>query len=118
MGRTALFATDAAIPAMVTALSTAALTECFSSTTVWTAKEACMRFHTMGSGCGFGFGSGWGWPSAAFFWMGPGWPCGPDRDRWIRMLEEYQRDLEQAAADVADLIRRIREDTSSEPTSA
>jgi hypothetical protein len=103
---------------MVTALSTAALTECFSSTTVWTAKEACMRFHTMGSGCGFGFGSGWAWPSAGFFWMGPGCPCGPDRDRWISMLEEYQRDLEQAAADVGDLIRRIREDTSSEPTSA
>jgi hypothetical protein len=34
------------------------------------------------------------------------------------MLEEYQRHLEQAAADVADLIRRVREDTSTEPTSA
>jgi hypothetical protein len=49
--------------------------------------------------------------------MGPGWPCGPERDRWIRVLEEYQRDLEQAAADVADLIRRAREETSTEPTS-
>ena len=47
---------------------------------------------------------------------GPGWPCGPERDRWIRMLEDYQNDLEQAAADVADLIRRIREDAGSETT--
>jgi hypothetical protein len=28
----------------------------------------------------------------------------------VRTLEDYQRDLEQAAADVADLIRRLRED--------
>jgi hypothetical protein len=28
----------------------------------------------------------------------------------VRVLEDYQRDLEQAAADVADLIRRLRED--------
>jgi hypothetical protein len=32
------------------------------------------------------------------------------------MLEDYQNDLEQAAADVADLIRRIREDAGSETT--
>jgi hypothetical protein len=75
-----------------------------------------MRFHTMGSGCGFG--SAWAWPGAGFFWTGPGWPCDPEPDRWIRLLEEYQHDLEQAAANVADLIRRVREDTSTEPTSA
>jgi hypothetical protein len=107
MGGTALFATDVAIRPMVDALA---------ATTLRARKEACMRFHTMGSGCGFG--SAWAWPGAGFFWTGPGWPCGPERDRWIRMLEEYQRDLEQAAADVADLIRRVREDTSTEPTSA
>jgi hypothetical protein len=28
----------------------------------------------------------------------------------VRILEDYQRDLEQAAADVADVIRRFRED--------
>jgi hypothetical protein len=28
----------------------------------------------------------------------------------MRILEDYQRDLEQAAADVADLIRRLGED--------
>jgi hypothetical protein len=33
------------------------------------------------------------------------------------MLEEYQHDLEQAAADVANLIRRVREDTRTEPSS-
>lgn len=90
---------------MVAALAVATLRE---------RNEVCMRFHTMGSGCGFG--SAWAWPSAGFFWAGPGWPCGPDRDRWIRMLEEYQHDLEQAAADVADLIRRVREDTGSDTT--
>jgi hypothetical protein len=52
---------------------------------------------------------------AGFFWTGPGWPCGPERDRWIHVLEEYQHDLEQAAADVADVIRRVREDTGSGP---
>jgi|RhiMetdeSRZDD1v2_1073273.scaffolds.fasta_scaffold869792_2 hypothetical protein len=90
---------------MVAALAAATLTE---------PKEECMRFHTMGGGCGLG--SAWAWPGAGFFWMGPGWPCGPNRDRWIRMLEDYQNDLEQAAADVADLIRRIREDAGSETT--
>jgi hypothetical protein len=28
----------------------------------------------------------------------------------VRILEDYQRDLEQAAADMADLVRRLRED--------
>jgi hypothetical protein len=39
--------------------------------------------------------------------------CGrrfPDAETLLRRLEEYQRDLEQETADVADLIRRLRED--------
>lgn len=44
-----------------------------------------------------------------------GWGSGPGAARWpgrrerIEWLEEYQRDLEQQAADVADEIRRLRE---------
>jgi hypothetical protein len=34
----------------------------------------------------------------------------PDREEWLRHLEEYQRDLEQEVADVADLIRRLKEE--------
>jgi hypothetical protein len=33
----------------------------------------------------------------------------PDAETLLRRLEEYQRDLEQETADVADLIRRLRE---------
>jgi hypothetical protein len=33
----------------------------------------------------------------------------PNPEEWLRRLEEYQRDLEQEAADVAELIRRLRE---------
>jgi hypothetical protein len=44
--------------------------------------------------------------------------CGPgggrrrafDRQEWLARLEEYQRDLEQETADVADLIRRLKEE--------
>ena len=44
--------------------------------------------------------------------------CGPrgrgrfpgNRDEWLARLEEYQRDLEQRTADVADLIRRLKTD--------
>ena len=44
--------------------------------------------------------------------------CGPgfghrrrlDPDEWLRTLEEYQKDLEQEVADVAELIRRLREE--------
>ena len=43
--------------------------------------------------------------------------CGPrgfrrfgNREEWLRRLEEYQKDLEQEVADVADLIRRLREE--------
>ena len=34
----------------------------------------------------------------------------PNREEWLRELEEYQKDLEQEVADVADLIRRLREE--------
>lgn len=44
--------------------------------------------------------------------------CGPrrmdrfpgSRDEWLARLEDYQRDLEQRTADVADLIRRLKAD--------
>ena len=44
--------------------------------------------------------------------------CGPDfgrrrvpnREEWLNHLEEYQKDLEQEVADVADLIRRLKEE--------
>ena len=34
----------------------------------------------------------------------------PDREEWLRRLEEHQKDLEQEVADVADLIRRLKEE--------
>ena len=49
---------------------------------------------------------------------GPG-ACRPrlDREEWIERLEEYQKDLEQEIADVADIIRRLKEDKPAEPVS-
>jgi hypothetical protein len=48
--------------------------------------------------------------------------CGPrhgrrrfDREAWLERLEQYQRDLEQETADVADLIRRLRDAPPAEP---
>lgn len=58
-----------------------------------------MHHHLMGSGpwgpCGPGEGRG-----------RPGW-SGEDR---LAMLEEYQRDLEQEVEDVAERIRRFKEE--------
>jgi hypothetical protein len=34
----------------------------------------------------------------------------PNREEWLRRLEEYQKDLEQEVADVADLIRHLKEE--------
>ena len=34
----------------------------------------------------------------------------PNREEWLARLEEHQKDLEQEAVDVADLIRRLREE--------
>jgi hypothetical protein len=33
----------------------------------------------------------------------------PNREEWLSRLEEYQKDLEEEVADVADLIRRLKE---------
>ena len=33
-----------------------------------------------------------------------------NRQDWLARLEEYQRDLEQELADVADIIRRLQEE--------
>jgi DNA-binding response OmpR family regulator len=38
----------------------------------------------------------------------------PSREQLLDQLEEHQRDLEQEVADVADLIRRLREERSAE----
>jgi hypothetical protein len=37
-------------------------------------------------------------------------PFSVNREEWLARLEEHQRDLEQRTADVADLIRRLRQD--------
>lgn len=43
---------------------------------------------------------------------GPGWGFGRSlkREDLLRQMEEYQRDLEERTADVADLIRRLKEE--------
>jgi hypothetical protein len=71
-----------------------------------------MRFGTMGGACGCGPTRGW--PPLGLFWFGSDWPRGPERERWIRILEERQRDFEEAAADLADLVRRLRDDADQE----
>jgi hypothetical protein len=40
----------------------------------------------------------------------------PDAETLLRRLEEYQRDLEEETADVADLIRRLREEKAPAAT--
>ena len=40
-----------------------------------------------------------------------------NRENFLPRLEEYQKDLEQEVADIADLIRRLREEPS-EPEAA
>ena len=35
----------------------------------------------------------------------------PNAEKLVEQLEEYQRDLEQEVADVADLIRRLKTET-------
>ena len=44
----------------------------------------------------------------------------PDAETLLRRLEEYQRDLEQETADVADLIRRLKtnQPEESSPTAS
>ena len=53
--------------------------------------------HRRGGGCGPGFGRG-----------------RISREEWLRRLEEYQKDLEQEVADVADLVRRLKEEHPTE----
>jgi hypothetical protein len=50
--------------------------------------------------CGCGCGCRDGWPGAR---------RGPSREDRIRWLQEYQRDLEQQAAEAAEEIRRLQE---------
>jgi hypothetical protein len=38
----------------------------------------------------------------------------PSREEWLRRLEEYQRDLEQEIADVADVIKHLKGDEPTE----
>jgi hypothetical protein len=40
------------------------------------------------------------------------------REEWLRRLEEYQRDLEQEIADVADVIRRLKDEGPGETATA
>ena len=40
----------------------------------------------------------------------------PNREEWVRSLEEYQKDLEQEVADVADLIRRLKAEETETAT--
>jgi len=62
-------------------------------------------------GCGRGHGFGWGRGSHGRH----GFAGHPNREEWLRRLEEYQRDLEQRTADVADLIRRLKERPAEAP---
>jgi hypothetical protein len=42
----------------------------------------------------------------------------PNREEWIRRLEERQRDLEQEIADLADVIKHLKSDQAPEGTTA
>ena len=42
----------------------------------------------------------------------------PSREDWLRKLEEYQRDLEQEIADVADVIKHLKTSETPEGTTA
>ena len=55
--------------------------------------------HHRGGGCGPGFRR-----------------RGVDREEWMRRLEEHQKDLEQEVADVADLLRRLKEEPKDTAT--
>lgn len=49
-------------------------------------------------------------------WMCQGWQDEPSVEDKIGWLEEYQRDLEQETADVAERIRRLKERRDQEHT--
>jgi hypothetical protein len=40
-----------------------------------------------------------------------------NREQWLSRLEEYQRDLEEELADVADIIRRLKEEAPRQTAS-
>jgi hypothetical protein len=40
-----------------------------------------------------------------------------NRDQWLARLEEYQRDLEEELADIADIIRRLKEEGPAQTAS-
>ena len=42
----------------------------------------------------------------------------PSREEWLRKLEEYQRDLEQEIADVADVIQHLQGDQPADTGTA
>ena len=42
----------------------------------------------------------------------------PNREELQRALEERQKDLEQEIADIHDLLRRLRDEGSTEPSGA
>lgn len=39
-----------------------------------------------------------------------------NREHWLERLEEHQKDLEQEIADLADLIRRLKDEKPAEPS--
>ena len=41
----------------------------------------------------------------------------PSRDELLRALEERQKDLEQEIADIHDLVRRLRDESTTAPPS-
>ena len=42
----------------------------------------------------------------------------PSSEELLRLLEEYQKDLEQETADVADLVRRLKGEQQPAPATA
>ncbi len=62
-------------------------------------------------------GPPWGFRGRWRCWPGGRWYGHESREDLLRDLEEYQRDLEQRIADVADMIRRLKEkETEEQPT--
>ena len=51
------------------------------------------------------------------YWRGQGLGR-PNRTEWLARLEEYQKDLEQRVADVADLIRRLKDECAPAQTAS
>lgn len=56
-----------------------------------------------------GYGRGWACGCGRSWGFGPAWGRWPSQQERIEALEEYQRDLEERAADVADEIKRLKD---------